>query len=123
MTAAATARDPRKADFEAAKRRKRIRRLVGEAIADFSMIEAGDKVMVCISGGKDSYALLDVLLHLRDCAPVPFEVVAVNLDQRHPGSRGQPCQMHTAAGIADQLDDGGDGDGAKARFNILTSGG
>jgi tRNA 2-thiocytidine biosynthesis protein TtcA len=71
--------------YEANKLAKRIRRRVGEAIADYGMIEAGDRVMVCLSGGKDSYGLLDVLMRLREKALVPFELVAVHLDQRHPG--------------------------------------
>ena len=80
------ARDPDpKQLYEANKLAKRLRRLVGAAIADFDMIRPGDRVMVCVSGGKDSYGLLDILLSLRAHAPIDFEIVAVNLDQRHPG--------------------------------------
>jgi len=90
-------RDSRRDAYEANKLAKRLRRLAGQAIADFGLIEEGDRVMVCLSGGKDSHGLLEVLLQLRDKAPVRFELIAVNLDQKQPGFPARVLPDYLAA--------------------------
>ena len=82
--------DARKVIFEENKLEKKLCRLVGQAVGDFGMIAEGDRVMACVSGGKDSYAMLDILLKLRERAPINFEIIAVNLDQKQHSTTMYP---------------------------------
>src|SRR5258708_23915539 len=82
---AARTGDTRRATVEASKLTKRLQRQTGEAIADYAMIEAGDRLMVCLSGGQYNYGFLDILLALKNHAPLAFDILAVTLDPNHPG--------------------------------------